>query len=990
MTPAKPSEHLNSTQPDYQILEGTKDAILVLDEDAHIIWANAASRRMLGLHGSEPGQAGILSVLADRVLAAPGNGNKTLEFKCWLKSPGGGERGYRCSGWRAPSGRGWMLRLREASEVGDYEAIVEYTGTATILIEDDGAISVANTEFEHLSGYARTEIVGKKQISDFIASDDERQRVQGYHALRRKDPLAAPKDYSFSFVDRSGDIHTVEVTIGLIPGTARSVMSLLDVTGRNRAERALRESEERLSLAFSAANDGLVDWDVSTSTIFYSPRCFTMLGYEPGAFAPTYSTILALIHPDDRDGVEAVLTGLVTGEHDRCEMEIRMKSASGEWAYVLDRLQVVSRGADGTPLRIAGTHFDVTERKKAERELRIRDMAIASSPSAFMITDLDGRLTYVNRAALAMWGYNSITEVIGRPITEFWRDEEDVKDAFREIFNSSGHTRERIGKRRDGTTFYVMTSGSLLTNDAGAPICLVCSGIDITERKRVEQELRVRDMAITSSSSAFAIADLDGRLTYANQAFLSIWGYASDAEVIGRQVTEFWQDEGEAAAALRTLIETGRYAGERVGRRGDGAIFHVTLSADLVSDDRGEPICITASFNNITGLKQAEAEIQAHNRELSILNQIIGVSTSTTDIDETLERVLAATLTLLDLRGGGIYLIEPDKQNVRLTCAKDLPEGFPLEPCIPDITVQPYAEVLVAGKALFLDDHPRLRYPGGSDETPCPYASIPIVAHGEVIGALNVVSGEGRQFTDADRSLLTAIGRGIGVSIERTLLIQRLELAEREANLYLDILSHDIRNAENVSGLYTGLLIDMLGGEAKRYAEKLGSSIRKSIEIVRNVSTIRRIHHESAVVVPVDLDGVIRSEIEIFSRSHIHYDGTDLAVMADSLLPEVFTNLIGNAVKFGGPEVEITIRVEESGGEVVISIEDTGPGVPDEMKDTIFTRFGKKKGRKSGQGLGLSITRMLIERYGGQIRVDDRVPGRPERGAAFRFTLKKA
>jgi len=113
-------------------------------------------------------------------------------------------------------------------------------------------------------------------------------------------------------------------------------------------------------------------------------------------------------------------------------------------------------------------------------------------------------------------------------------------------------------------------------------------------------------------------------------------------------------------------------------------------------------------------------------------------------------------------------------------------------------------------------------------------------------------------------------------------------------------------------------------------------------------------------------------------------------VMADLLLTEAFTNLIGNAVKFGGPAVEITIRVEESGDDVLVSVEDTGPGIPDEMKEAVFMRFGKNMNQKSGQGLGLYITRMLIKRYGGRIWVDDRVPGRPECGAAFRFTLRRA
>ncbi|MDV4341945.1 PAS domain S-box protein [Methanoculleus sp. YWC-01] len=1308
---------------------------------------------MLGVPGSEPGRIadalGAMSNLA--------NGDRIPEFECRLPGPGG-ERRYRCSGSRAPSGKGWVLRLREAPDSRDYEVIVDYTGTATILIEGDGTISVANTEFERLSGYPRAEIVGKKQLIDFIADADDRRRLMGYHTLRRKNPAAPPKNYSFTFIDCSGNLHAVEVTIGLIPGTARSVMSLLDVTERKRAERALQKSEERLNLALSAANDGLIDWDVGTGTIFYSQRTFTMLGYEPKAFVPTLPAILSLVHPEDRGRVGAVLTDMAAGKRDHCQMEFRMRSASGEWVYILDRLRVVRRDGDGKPLRIAGTHSDITERKQAEKELLIRGMAIESSFAAIAIADLDGYITFANRALLAMCGFADLDEVLGKHLSTPWTDPEKVEEALCTLAERGVTTGELVGRRVDGTEFTAHVTANIVTDESGNPVCIlatavditeerrmeqalreseeryrtlaelapdviflisvegdvlyvnsagirllgtdlesirgknirdlfppvvadrwlttirtaakspgeilteetlipgddggvwlearlipmaeadgavrrllgisrdvtdrkraeerlrlqarvlsqvedaviaadtegritymnraaerlygvpsgeglgrpegdlftyqwidpedkreardalrasgawrgvtvhrkrdgetmfvgmtvstlndehgnvtgtlcsirditsqkraelelqikdmaiasaregislsdldmgiiyvnraflamhgweqeeivgqpvsvlwadpeemnrvkkdfirngawsgevkarrkdgstfpmqlalsfvtdeagrrICtmgSGIDITERKQAEQELRIREMAIASSSSAFTIADLDGRLTYVNQAFLSMWGYGSPAEVIGRLVKELWEDEEDALNTFRKVVHTGRHIGERIGRRRDGTIFYTMFSGNLVRNSDGIPICITASLTDITGQKQAEAEIQAHNRELSVLNRIIGASASATDIGETLERVLTATLDLLELSGGGIYLIEPGRQSARLVCVQGLPEGFPPQPCIPDITVQPYTGVLVAGETRFFDDYPDLRYPGEREGTPHPSASIPIMAHGRVIGALNVVAQAGNRFTDADRSLLTAIGREIGTSIERTMLIRQLETAEREANLYLDILSHDIRNAENVSGLYTDLLVDMLEGEARGYAEKLRSSLRKSVEILRNVSTIRRIHHESADLVPVDLDRVIRDESGIFSGSRIRYEGTNLVVMADPLLPEVFTNLIGNAVKFGGSEVEVTVRVEENDGEIVVSVEDTGPGVPDRMKDTIFMRFGQNRNRKSGQGLGLYITRMLITRYGGRIRVDDRVPGRPECGAAFRFTLKKA
>jgi len=217
-----------------------------------------------------------------------------------------------------------------------------------------------------------------------------------------------------------------------------------------------------------------------------------------------------------------------------------------------------------------------------------------------------------------------------------------------------------------------------------------------------------------------------------------------------------------------------------------------------------------------------------------------------------------------------------------------------------------------------------------------------------------------------------------------------LEESTAKANLYLDIMTHDIRNATNTASLYTDLLMEELDGERRNYTEKVQKSLKKSIEIIRNVNTIRQIREEAAVLGPVALDPVIRGEIEHYQDVQITYAGTTARVIADDLLSEVFTNLIGNAEKFAGPGGCIAIRVEEFGEGVEVSVEDDGPGIPDERKQRLFNRFSGGDSEKSGQGLGLYICRMLVSRYGGRIRADDRVAGRPECGAAIRFTLRKA
>lgn len=226
-----------------------------------------------------------------------------------------------------------------------------------------------------------------------------------------------------------------------------------------------------------------------------------------------------------------------------------------------------------------------------------------------------------------------------------------------------------------------------------------------------------------------------------------------------------------------------------------------------------------------------------------------------------------------------------------------------------------------------------------------------------------------------------------GIIGHRTAALTR---ANEEANLYLDIMSHDINNTNTVALGYAQMLIMHLVEKEKYEAERIRQSVMRSSEIIQNVATIRMIHQKNLPLERADLDAVIRRAIDHHPDAVIRYEGRNVTVWADALLSEVFSNLIGNAVKFTDGQGEVRVRVEEEGEGVRISVEDTGPGIPDEMKEVIFTRFKKGTNKRSGKGLGLYIVRSLVEKYGGTVWADDRVPGEPGRGAAVRFTLRKA
>jgi PAS domain S-box-containing protein len=128
---------------------------------------------------------------------------------------------------------------------------------------------------------------------------------------------------------------------------------------------------------------------------------------------------------------------------------------------------------------------------------------------------------------------------------------------------------------------------------------------DITERKQVENELRVKDFAVNSAVTGIAIADLEGYVTYLNLACLSMWNY-DEKEVLGKHATFFFADKNEAGVGLKAVLEEGAWQGELKAKRRDGSIFDVQVLANLVTNADGEPFCSMASFVDITEHKKLD------------------------------------------------------------------------------------------------------------------------------------------------------------------------------------------------------------------------------------------------------------------------------------------------------------------------------------------------------------------------------------------------
>jgi len=271
---------------------------------------------------------------------------------------------------------------------------------------------------------------------------------------------------------------------------------------------------------------------------------------------------------------------------------------------------------------IAGIeHVDTVKRLGDSKEYL--KVLFESAPDAYYLNDLKGTFVDGNKAAEEMMGYKR-HELIGKTFLKLkLLPPQQIPKAVALL------TKNALGKptgpneftlnRKDGSQVEVEIRTQPVKIE-GQPLVLGIAR-DITERKQVEKELRIKDSALATSINAIALADLEGKVTYANSSFLKLWRHDDDKEVLGKSVADFWEKAEDAWEVVEALQNTGAWSGELVAKRTDGSTFGVELIANLVTDEVGVPICMMASFIDITERKQAEEALQISQHFLEIANR---------------------------------------------------------------------------------------------------------------------------------------------------------------------------------------------------------------------------------------------------------------------------------------------------------------------------------------------------------------------------------
>jgi PAS domain S-box-containing protein len=307
------------------------------------------------------------------------------------------------------------------------------------------------------------------------------------------------------------------------------------VTRRARAEARLAASEARMDRVIAGAQLGLWDRDIASGHLTVNQRWTDMLGYAMEEVEPHERSWQKLIHPEDLHRVTCALDAHLQGQTPFYEAEHRLRTKDGGWKWVLTRGSVVERDESGRPLRVSGTHIDLTERKRAEAE-RHRLLEIIEATTDYIATmDLEGRTIYVNGSLLRLRGWSGLAAARGRPLSDHhpdWVVRLLFRDAIPAALAQGSWHGETAMLDREGREFPVSQLLLVHRDDDGQPAFLSTIIRDISRQKQAEDVRMETERRMLQAQKLESLGVLAGGIAHDfNNLLTAMLGNASLARL---------------------------------------------------------------------------------------------------------------------------------------------------------------------------------------------------------------------------------------------------------------------------------------------------------------------------------------------------------------------------------------------------------------------------------------------------------------------------
>ena len=338
---------------------------------------------------------------------------------------------------------------------------------------EEGIAAIENKQYDvYLLDYR----LGKEDGVELLRQVDAPSLESPFILLTGQDDIALDKEAM-----EAGAVDFLikgEITAGVLERTIRyAIQHRKTILKLQRSQKLLKEAQK-------LAHIGHFDWDFGSDEFYWSDEMYRIYGYEPQSFEVTFDTLYSHTHPDDLQLLQNFIEK-VKKEKIALSFGYRIVTAQKETRHVYG-VREIEFDRKGKMSRLFGTLRDVTEQKKREEELRIKDMAISSSPLPIAFADLDNKFTFINQAFLDLWGYKDSSEILGQPTFDFGKNPERVKEIMESIQHKGQWIGEDTAKKKDGSVIDIYVTTSLVKDESGIPICTLGTFLDITEQKRAQ------------------------------------------------------------------------------------------------------------------------------------------------------------------------------------------------------------------------------------------------------------------------------------------------------------------------------------------------------------------------------------------------------------------------------------------------------------------------------------------------------------------------
>lgn len=359
---------------------------------------------------------------------------------------------------------------------------------------------------------------------------------------------------------------------------------------KTQAHLALRSSDERMQLVLAGAELGFWDWDMATNKVQRNERWATMLGYSYEEITNTTNQWTDFIHPEDRDKAWQSIADVLEGRSKLHNIEYRMLTKSGDFIWVLDQANVMQRDVNGKPIRMSGTHSDITNRKLAEEKVKLAASVFTNARESIIITDAKGTIVDINETFSRITGYSREESIghnprilkSGRQPTAFY------DDMWKALLTEGYWTGEVWNRRKEGEVYAEMKTISAVRNEHGTTSHYVALGNDITLMKEHQEQLEsiahydllthLPNRSLLSDRLSQAMLQCSRHEQSLAVVFLDLDGFKHVNDTYGHGVGD------ELLIALSARMKEALREGDNLARIGGDEFVAVLTDLDKIED----------------------------------------------------------------------------------------------------------------------------------------------------------------------------------------------------------------------------------------------------------------------------------------------------------------------------------------------------------------------------------------------------------------------